>query len=972
MSDLIPLDGRWTLHVGDTPDATPATLDALAAHEVEVPGLWEAQGFLHLDGVAWYRRTFDLDDTSGRRRLRFGAVMDSAEVWLNGVHVGGHDLQPFTPFEFDVTDELVAGTNVLAVRVVDPAADDPDVLRSAHGKQGWQNDVFPSPPSLYATYGGIWQSVTLRRCPAVTIEDVFVSPDPDRVEVTVELTGPAGVPVTGTLGVTAAGLEAARPVTVHAVGRTVVRIGLGPSDAEPWSPDDPVLHTAEVTFSADATPDVPASWSGRFGLRTIRTEAGRLLLNGEPLRLRSALVQGFRPDTLYGAGGREAIEAEVRAARDAGFNALRLHIKAFEPDYLDVCDELGMLLHCDIPVAEPLDHADLGADTDLARRCVESARGQVRRDRNHPSVILWSAMNEIGLGRPQIRLTSGYEAFARTLVAAVRAEDPTRPIIENDWIEPDPEHVFDGDLVTAHWYGRLRRDYLEALEGKTIAQRGGARPLLVSEFGDWGLPGLRPAEPGEFWDQSESLARGIADAGWEGTAQEFVEQTQRYQGLSDRLQGEVFRRHDHVAGFCLTELTDVPRELNGVLDFHRRPKAAAVDEVRRLNAPVLPMARLGSFTASAGGTIAVELAVANDGPAQDDLTLVVELGGAVVACRGLATLRAHGVTDLGAAEIRVPDRAGDAELRLSLRGPGGVVARNAYPLWVIAARHPEIAVRLVGAGPIRDALDRIGVAISGEGPLVVAEGALTGDTAPLVRDALAAGETVVVMHQNPDSSPHWPIPVRLVSTRPEWGSTVFQFTRSDLGWVVPAARATADHRARRHRGVGGDHGRRGWPTGGCRRARRRLQAAPGRPCRRRGLFRARGGGAARRLPVRPRRQRRGRRGRGGRGAQRPAHLGRRPHRGARRARGGRSPTLPTGTRHRVGHVVLRLQPERRPLGEAGEDPRATARVRACTTGTADSIDAAPRPSRPSARSTWVRTGSLAGRDEPVAGPGSDQ
>jgi beta-galactosidase/beta-glucuronidase len=95
-----------------------------------------------------------------------------------------------------------------------------------------------------------------------------------------------------------------------------------------------------------------------------------------------------------------------------------------------------MLLHCDVPVAEPIAHDELDGHGELADRCARAAAAQVRRDANHPSVILWSAMNELGLERhPEARSSDGYEAFTRALVATIRQADPTRPVIENDWIE---------------------------------------------------------------------------------------------------------------------------------------------------------------------------------------------------------------------------------------------------------------------------------------------------------------------------------------------------------------------------------------------------------------------------------------------------------------------------------------------------------------------------------------------------------
>ena len=118
------LDGTWELLPGDH---ELTALGHLEPRPIQVPGLWEAQGLLELDGVAWYRRRFHLDDPGGHWTLRFGAVMDLAEVHLNGRRLGGNDL-PFTPFELDPSAALQAGVNELAVRVTDPA--EPPDLRA--------------------------------------------------------------------------------------------------------------------------------------------------------------------------------------------------------------------------------------------------------------------------------------------------------------------------------------------------------------------------------------------------------------------------------------------------------------------------------------------------------------------------------------------------------------------------------------------------------------------------------------------------------------------------------------------------------------------------------------------------------------------------------------------------------------------------------------------------------------------------
>src|SRR3982750_2517469 len=101
------LDGVWELFPGDH---RLEDLDGLVPVGIVVPSLWESQGFLELDGVAWYRRRFRLDHPVGHWTLRFGAVMDMAEVHLNGRLLGSHDA-PFTPFELDPSCALRAGEN---------------------------------------------------------------------------------------------------------------------------------------------------------------------------------------------------------------------------------------------------------------------------------------------------------------------------------------------------------------------------------------------------------------------------------------------------------------------------------------------------------------------------------------------------------------------------------------------------------------------------------------------------------------------------------------------------------------------------------------------------------------------------------------------------------------------------------------------------------------------------------------------
>jgi len=778
------LDGVWEFFPGDY---DLADLDDLVPASIRVPGLWEAQGWLDLDGTAWYRRAFDLSDTSGHWTLRFGAVMDRAEVHLNGIVLGAHD-QAFTPFELDATAALRTGPNVLAVRVTDPSLADADHTRMAHGKQGWANHVFPSRPSLYMTYGGIWQGVSLRRHGPVVLRRVFVNGDPDDLRVTVELANRSRSEQIVGVGVRTLGTLAERDIDIPAGGLYRVDVALGATTAGRWSPGAPVLHEAVVDVLAEGHPS--DSTAVRFGLRTVRMSGKRILLNGEPYRMKSALVQGFGPDTLYAEGDRAQIVEEVTAARAMGFNTLRLHIKAFDPTYLDVCDELGMLLHCDIPVAEPLVHEEMGGDSLLTRRCVAAAREQVRRDRNHPSIILWSAMNEVCEANWDARHWPGYEQFVRAVFDAITTEDPTRPVIENDWIEPDPDYVFVSPILTAHWYGRLHRDYLDTIETSSRRWAGEDRPLFVTEFGDWGLPDMPVVADPPFWDSREVYAAGLAGTLWPGSIPRFIIETQRYQGLADRLQAEVYRRHEHIGGYCLTELTDVPQELNGLLDLFRRPKRIAVEEMTRANQVVLPMLDLDSLAVSAGGPVRAPLHVANDGPALTDVTVEARFGTAPATSGDeilglevresvirLGDVEGWTAGRFGVLEVTAPRVPGSHDLILRLLAGGEQVAENRYPIYVVAPVEQPVPIRVLGEGRTASALLAAGVAAGGtDGPAVVAEDALDSAVGVEVRARLAQGEVVVILAQPAEAAAHYPVAVELEALTSVWGSTVFRFT----------------------------------------------------------------------------------------------------------------------------------------------------------------------------------------------------
>jgi hypothetical protein len=425
-------------------------------------------------------------------------------------------------------------------------------------------------------------------------------------------------------------------------------------------------------------------------------------------------------------------------------------------------------------------------------------------------------MNELTLDRIEARDWPNYEVFARALYGAVTRLDPTRPVIENDWVEPDPDRVYASPVLTAHWYGRLHADYLDKIEAASAACAEYGKPVYVTEFGDWGLPEMPATPEPAFWDPREVYTAGLTVSRWPAGMHRFVVETQRYQGISDRLQAEVFRRHDHVGGYCVTELTDVPHELNGLLDLHRRPKPMAVAEIARMNQTVLPMLAPPSLVVTTGEFLRAPVHVANDGAELRDVEVEVRFSNSVGAM-GVEELLATDATGLTAAEVvarfgesvsavraerlagyhasglgwvevAVPDVPGGHDLRVILSAGGVPVAENRYPIHVVAPPRPLGPVRILGDGAgaaaTVAALEALGAKIGDEGPTVVVEGALAEHLTGALRDLLAAGQPVVVLAQTPDQAAYYPVDVTIDAVETAWGSSVFHFT-TDEG-VLPS------------------------------------------------------------------------------------------------------------------------------------------------------------------------------------------
>jgi len=628
---------------------------------ITLPHAWqEMDSYREYVGTAWYRRTVSVSAETVRNRrvfLGFDAVDYETSVWVNGEHVGDN-AGGFLPFEFEVTDALSPGENVVCVSVTDPA----DLSEVPHGKQG---------APWYTRVSGIWQSVRLEYRPETHVTNVRVTPDLETDSAVVEVDTCSADRAGTDLECEVRALRAGEPVTA---ARTAVtdraRVVLEFDDPSYWSPESPTLYDVEVRLLREGS--VVDRYEDYFGMRSFSSKAGQFTLNGEPMTVRGVLDQGYYPETLYRPPDEETFEREIDTAKQLGFNLVRKHLKPAHPDFLEYADRRGML------VWEEPAHADRYTDQSKAA-ITDQIAGLLERDYNRPSVVIWGLFNEEwGLGHHDTEETlwrdEEKQQFLADLYRRTRERDPTRLVCDNSgWAHVrtdvnDHHPYFRSPEQASSWEDVL--DHLCHFPGDNYATTEFDEtdaPIVISEFGTWGFPDvttlrdhydgdppwfghdfLSPQfkQPAEFDRRFE--ATDLPDAFDSRTA--LVEAWQRREFVSLKHLVEQMRRREQVAGYVLTQLSDVEWEFNGVLDYFRAEKAFDETFVRA-NSAVSVIVTPEPHAVWGGEDAAVAVTVVND--TGETLIGTVECSSAERPAGGSQSLSvpAHSVAEV---ELAVP------------------------------------------------------------------------------------------------------------------------------------------------------------------------------------------------------------------------------------------------------------------------------------------------------------------------------
>jgi Glycosyl hydrolases family 2, TIM barrel domain len=298
----------------------------------------------------------------------------------------------------------------------------------------------------------------------------------------------------------------------------------------------------------------------------VLAESGHFLLNDRPTYLKLVLDQGYWPDTILTPPSDEAMQYDIKMAKQMGFNGARKHQKLEDPRFLYWADKMGFLVSSEMANAYRFD-----ARYDVAYTTEWMAA--VERDYNHPSIVIWVPINE-SWGVPDLR-DARQQAHLQALYYLTHSLDSTRLVIDNDgW-----EHTVSTDLFAIHDYTPGGEPFLNRYQNMSFPAKSvpdnarravipgfqyNGSPVYLSEFGGIAyIPKDHPV-PRTAWGYS----------GVERSAESALE---RLTGIYSAI-----AKVPAIIGICYTQLTDVEQEVNGLMTYDRKPKFDPA-KIRALN-----------------------------------------------------------------------------------------------------------------------------------------------------------------------------------------------------------------------------------------------------------------------------------------------------------------------------------------------------------------------------------------------------
>ena len=510
--NLCDLSGLWSFQL-DPQDSgeKDGWFRALPApRSIAVPASWneqfeDARDYL---GVAWYLRRIVVPPAWRGQKimLRFGSATYAARVWIDGQPVGGH-LGGHLPFEVDVAALISWGApTVIAVQVENKSS--PTRVPPAGTNAELTANTFPDVTYDFFPYCGLDRPVLLYSLPPVYIADVTVvtSIDGNNGVLDVAIAASDGWSGRGHLQLESDEGPLTADVTFkNGTAQASIRV----PEARLWSPDDPFLYSLSIALAdGDSIGD---TYTLDIGIRTIEVRGDRLLLNGQPIQLK-----GFGRHEDFPVHGRgldlPVLVRDHALLKWVGANSYRTSHYPYSDEAMALADREGFLIIDEIPAVGLLfDDGDKAVETRLAI-CRQQVSELIGRDKNHPSVIMWSVANEpSSRGAMRGNADSGLEFFAE-LLAHARAQDKTRPALLVGEQRTERSWVAQSDVITINrywgWYilpGQIDKAVAELARELDELHAVTGKPVIIAEFGADAVAGSH-SEPPQMWTEEYQAA----------------------------------------------------------------------------------------------------------------------------------------------------------------------------------------------------------------------------------------------------------------------------------------------------------------------------------------------------------------------------------------------------------------------------------------------------------------------------------
>ncbi len=493
-SFYLSLNGKWKFDWKINPSLAPKDFykkefNDKTWKEIPVPSNWQMQGYDHLmyrnipmefypynppyvpddiNPTGFYRKTFNIPSNWKNRKifLHFDGVQSAAFVWLNGKYVGYHE-DGMTPAEFDITNKIEKGANLLSVMV----------LRWCDGSYLEDQDMF--------RFSGIYRNVYIYSKPELTIRDLFIKTDLDEKYVDANLilditlknyqNNSSKVKVRYSL------YDASNKKVlsnssdyIEVKDKLQTTLTQKVTSPEKWSDEHPYLYKLIIEL-IDEKNNVKEILVQRVGFRELEIKNGIAMMNGMPIYFRGTNRHEHNP-----VGGKtltkELMLEDIKLLKQFNFNAVRTCHYPNDPLWYDLCDEYGILIQDEVNAECHYTENTFPAREDYFNAFMDRFIRMVQRDKNHPSVVMWSTGNECGLDKPHYAMAEYIKKF-----------DPSRFLMhQSNWPDGEAPYV---DIIGPRYPSPSRLRQIGVTTSK---------PVVMGEYAH-GM-GNSEGHMDEFWE----------------------------------------------------------------------------------------------------------------------------------------------------------------------------------------------------------------------------------------------------------------------------------------------------------------------------------------------------------------------------------------------------------------------------------------------------------------------------------------